>query len=183
MATMFIGSAAYGQLSLRPQVGINFPSFSDEIIHGEFDGEVGYQFGADLQIGGSFYIQPGLNFQSNKLSIENVGDIKVSRINVPVMVGYKFFENEDSRAFGVRIFAGPNFAFHVNEDLDEAFTDIDKDDIKDFQIAGLVGAGVDISILFVDLAYKFGLSDFFEEDVADGSINLFVVNAGIRLGF
>ena len=181
--TLVFTTLAIGQLSLRPQIGINFPKFTEEISQGEFEGNAGYQFGVDLQVGGTFYIQPGLNFQSQKLTLKDVGDIDVSRINVPILAGYKFFESDGQRALGIRVFAGPNFAFTANEDLDEAFVGIDEDRIEDFLLSGLVGAGADIGILFVDVAYKFGLSKFFDDEVSDGSVNLFLVNAGIRLGF
>ena len=182
--SLLASTMAYSQLSLRPQVGINFPSFSEALPeNGEFSSEVGFQFGADLQIGGSFYFQPGINWETSKLSTDNAGEMKISNINVPVMVGFKLFENEESRAFGLRIFAGPNFAFNVNKDLDESLTDIEEDDIKDFQLSGIAGAGVDLWIIFVDLGYKFGLSDFFDADHLDGRVSYFIANAGIRLGF
>jgi hypothetical protein len=178
---LFISAAAYSQLSLRPQVGINFPSFTKEITSGQFKGNAGYQFGADLQIGSAFYFQPGLNFETSDLEIKDVGSIKLSRINIPVMVGYKF-GGQAGQSFGIRIFAGPNFAFNVSSDLDTAFNDI-KNKLQDFQLAGVAGAGVDLSIFFVDLGYKFGVSKLFDEDVSDGKVNYFIANAGIRIGF
>ncbi len=179
----FSASVAFGQLSLKPFVGINFPSLTKEISSFDFEGNVGYQFGADLLIGGNFFIQPGVNFESSSLTVQDVGDLDVSRLNIPVLIGFRLFEPEDSRGFGFRIFAGPNFAINLNEDLDDAFGSIDKDDIKGSKISALAGLGIDISILFVDAGYKFGLTDVFEGDNIDAKKNIFYVNAGIRLGF
>lgn len=176
---------AQSQVSLRPQIGINFPTLTDEIAEGDFEGNVGYQFGADLQLGGSFYIQPGLNFETASLSVndgEDVRDINVGRINIPLYAGVRLGSSED-RSIGARLFAGPNFAIAVNEDLDESFDEISADNIRDSQISGMVGAGLDLSILFLDVGYKFGLTDFFEDIDSDARINMWAANAGVRLGF
>jgi hypothetical protein len=171
------------QFSLRPQIGVNFASFNYESVHGAVDGRTGLHVGADLQIGKPFYIQPGLNFSTTKLQIEDFGDINVSIINVPIMLGLKFMGNEDSGSLGLRVFAGPNFAYHVNEKIDDAFTDITEDDIRDFEVSGIAGAGLDISFLFVDIGYKFGLSKFVETDAADEAVHYFIGNVGLRIGF
>lgn len=176
----FLGNS---QLSLRPQVGINTPSITQEILEGKWKGNVGYQFGLDLQVGSIIYVQPGLNFQSSTLTIEDVGDLSISRINIPVMVGFKLFEGEDSKAFGARIFAGPNFGINVSEKLNESIMSITKDNITNSQISGIAGAGFDLSILFIDVAYKFGLTKFFENINNDAKNNYFIVNAGVRIGF
>lgn len=181
----FATGIAISQVSLRPQIGINFPTLTDEIAEGEFEGNAGFQFGVDAQIGGSFYIQPGLMFESTSLTLQdgqNRGDMNISRINIPVYAGFRLSSTED-RSLGLRAFFGPNFAIHVNEDLDESFGFLTKDNIKDSQISGVVGGGLDVSILFLDVAYKFGLSKFFEDINSDSKINLFIVNAGVRLGF
>ena len=180
---MFISGSVFAQISLRPQVGINFPQVTEEIVEGKWKGNVGYQFGLDVQIGGTIYIQPGLNFQSLNLTIDDVGDLSVSRINIPIMVGFRLFEGEDSKAFGLRGFAGPNFAINVNEDLDDSFSSITKDNIKNSQISALVGAGADLSIFFIDVAYKIGLTKFFEDINNDANKHIFFVNAGLRIGF
>lgn len=178
---MVISIAASGQVSLRPQVGINSPSISSD----DLNGNLGYQFGADLQLGGTFFIQPGLNLQTGDITLKDAGDMNITRINIPVMLGFKLFQ-QDSKAFGVRGFFGPNLAFHVNEDLDElSGSDITGDNFKTSVFSGRVGAGLDLSILFIDLAYQFGLSDFFENStrVEDSKTHMFIANAGIRIGF
>ncbi len=42
------------QISLRPQVGINVPSLTSD----DLEGKLGYQFGADLQIGEGLIFNP-----------------------------------------------------------------------------------------------------------------------------
>lgn len=169
------------QISLRPQVGINSPSLSEDLQVGDWDASVGYQFGADVQIGSEVYFQAGLNFQISGLSIENVGDLDVSNINVPAYIGYRI--GTEDRALALRLFAGPNFSLHISEDLGDAINEINTDNIKDFRISGAVGAGLDFSILFADIIYNFGLSDFIEGAAIESSKqNVFLINLGIRIG-
>lgn len=169
------------QLSLRPQIGVNSPSISKDLAVGDWDSSVGFQFGADLQIGGDLYFQPGVNFQTSSLAVTNLGDIDVSNINIPVMVGYDL--GTEGNQFGFRFFAGPNFALHVSEDIGDAITDIIPDDFKSFRISGVAGAGIDVSLLFVDVAYNFGLTNWIEGSAIEAKKNLFLVNAGVRIGF
>lgn len=179
---LFMAQAVFGQLSLRPQVGINFASFTDDNFDG-WKSELGFQFGADLQIGGAIYVQPGINYQTTKLTLEDVDDgtFETQRLNIPIYVGFKLFEQEDA-TFGIRVFAGPNFALHLGEDFDEAIQ-LSSDDIKDLHVAGVVGTGVDFGIIFLDLGYKFGITKYIEVDNADTNKNIFIANAGVRIGF
>ena len=179
---LFTAASLSAQISLRPQVGVNSPSLSEDFMIGNWNSSVGYQFGADLQIGTDFYIQAGLNFQTMSIGIENVGDIEVSRINLPAFLGIRLMSAED-RQVGLRVFAGPNFALNVNETLDDSFNDITADNIKNSEISGIAGAGIDFGILFLDVSYKFGITSFIENIEEDASNDLFLVNAGIRIGF
>jgi Outer membrane protein beta-barrel domain len=176
---------AQSQVSIRPQVGVNFPKLTSDISDGHFKGNAGYQFGADVMLGGAFYIQPGINFETANFSLDSpvsAGDIRVSRINIPVYAGFRLISNED-HTLGLRVFGGPNFAINVNENLDQSLSFINKDNFRDSQVSGVIGTGVDLSIFFVDAAYKFGISHFFQNTNSDARINLFLVNAGLRLGF
>ncbi|MDX1407320.1 MAG: hypothetical protein R3330_04285, partial [Saprospiraceae bacterium] len=101
-----LAGMACGQFSVRPQVGINFPSLTEDITQGKWKGNVGYQFGADVQIGGNLYFQPGLNFQSTSLTVRDVGDMEVSRINLPVLVGLQLFDGLGS-AIGIPVGTAP----------------------------------------------------------------------------
>jgi len=177
----FSSAALKAQLSLRPQVGINAPSITEDLVNGEWTSDVGYQFGADIQFGGDTYLQAGLNFQTTKLGIKDVGDIDVSNINIPVVLGFRF--SEESKVLGLRLFVGPNFALTVNESLDDAITEINKDNFNDFKISGLAGAGLDLGLFFADVAYNFALNDFIESDNVTAKQNMFIINVGLRLGF
>jgi hypothetical protein len=174
----------FAQFSVRPQIGVQFNNLSYESIQGELNGKAGLAVGIDAQIGGAFYVQPGLMINPEKLEIDNVGDINITKLNVPLMLGYRFFEPEGERSFGMRLFAGPNFGFNINNSISDAISDITADDLKDFQLSAIAGIGFDISLIFVDLGYKIGLSETISPRIGEGaSLNAFMLNAGLRLGF
>lgn len=172
------------QLTLRPFVGINSSSLSD-LDSASFDSKVGYQLGADLQIGSKFYVQPGLQFEFVKNTIDprtgDETDYNRTNLRIPVLVGYSFGGTQANWAF--RIFTGPNATFNLSDkqDGESAFEDLDVNNI----IWGWnAGAGVDfLSILFLDFGYQFGLSDVFDGLDEAPRNNLFYANAGLRIRF
>lgn len=100
------------------------------------------------------------------------------------MVGYKIFEQEGARAFCIRLFAGPNFGFRINSKISDAITEIEPEDLKNFDLSAIGGVGVDLSILFVDLGYKYGITETISPKIGEGAnLNSFMLNAGVRIGF
>jgi opacity protein-like surface antigen len=176
---------ASAQLTLRPFVGINSSSLTD-IDTANFDSQIGYQLGADLQIGSKFYVQPGLQFEFVKNTIDprtgEESDYKRTNLRIPVLVGYAFGAGTQGN-WGFRIFTGPNATFNLSDKPEDesAFDDLDLENI----IWGWnAGVGVDfISILFLDLGYQFGLSDVFTDLDDSPRNNLFYANAGLRIRF
>lgn len=181
------------QLELRPFVGITSSSL-DNIGDVEFKEKVGFSFGADLMIGKRFYVQPGFHYEGvqNKArnpSADQETDLKVNRVRIPLLVGYKLFNPDTDRIFNIRLFTGPNASFVTNVDDGESQLDIDKEDFKNTVFGWNAGAGLDILIFFVDFGYQFGLSDVFEDlniqgiEGANSKNNVFHLNAGVRIRF
>ena len=183
---LMMTSMVFAQVSLRPQAGINFASFSDDLADKEWAGKAGYQFGFDVIIGKTIYLQPGLNYQVTKLKIKGLEGVHFtsSRVNLPLAVGMRLFEGDDEKAFGMRAYAGPNLSVHVNGDVD-SIAGITSDDIQNAHLSGFAGLGFDVSILFVDFTYQFGLHDYIDNSTLNASANknLFMINAGLRIGF
>jgi opacity protein-like surface antigen len=183
VVALFCTAAASAQMTLRPFAGVNSSTLTD-IDSANFDIKVGYQLGADLQIGSRFYIQPGLQFEfvKNTVTPQTGEESEFSRTNlrIPVLVGYSFGGTEANWA--VRIFTGPNATFNLSDKSDDesAFEDLDVNSI----IWGWnAGAGFDfLNILFLDLGYQFGLSEVFDVEEAPRN-NLFYANAGVRIRF
>jgi len=183
---LMIPSVILGQLSIRPQIGFNSSTLTKSLDNAVFSDQVGFQFGADVQLGTKWYIQPGIFWESakNELRERIDGDrteISVDRIRIPVMLGYHLLSDRGG-LLDVRAFTGPNAAFSVNKNVKETSL-LAKDDLKNAVYGWNLGFGVDLAILFVDAGYMFGLSEVFEGMATDVRNNLFYANAGIRIGF
>jgi hypothetical protein len=191
--------SASAQLTLRPYVGFNSSTLTKELIeNSEFKSSLGYQIGADLQIGDKFYFQPGIQFEAlnnTKIFLSSTGqgnidfDLKRSYLRIPVMIGYNFTGAES--IFGLRIFTGPNAAIKLNGKIGDGSGTINQIEIED-ELQSMIfgwnaGIGLDvISILFVDMGYQIGLSSVFKdvEGLNEGSRNnLFYGNVGLRIKF
>jgi len=177
------------QVTIRPQVGFNFSSITDDLPQETLNGNSGYQFGVDVKFGDRLYFQPGLFYESRKGDVipddEAIGDIdmKVDRIRIPVIAGYNLLRERD-QFFNLRLFTGPSLSFAVSKDLDDqGVLSVEEDDLQTFALGWGVGAGVDIAFLFVDLGYEFGLLKLLNHPDAKPRNNLFYLNGGINLKF
>jgi len=145
--------------------GTNFTKTSTESsLEGKYG--FGYQAGVMARVDiGSLYVQGETLFGKRKTSYEakDTGSAKLTwnTIDVPVVIGYKFFKTDD---FNVRAFAGGvySFAFNnkssISESVHEGFNKFDKSNIG---ITG--GIGVDYKNFTVDLRYENGLSNISKE--------------------
>ena len=187
VALLFVAATATAQLTLRPYVGINSSNLTEDIEDVvDWKSKVGYQLGADLQIGNKFYVQPGVQMEFVKNTVEfqliNPESDNFSRthLRVPLMIGYAFGEIDGN--FAARIFTGPNASILLSAKVED---DDIKDQLKDAVFGWNVGFGADLSILFIDLGYQFGLSEVFEDldiDPENGSkSNAFYANIGLRI--
>lgn len=148
-------------------------------------GKVGWNLGADLRLGNFLYLQPGIHFFSSSLSVEagsgTIDDFKNStRINtlkVPIVLGLSPFSNVGSGEFNIVVDAGvvPSFNLGFADDGNI----FDKDDLKDVNWSGKVGAGVEFGFFVVGAYYEFGFNKIFE----DGDSNFSIIGANVGLKF
>lgn len=176
------------QITVRPQIGFNASSITEDLPEEVLNGQTAINFGVDIQFGGRLYFQPGLMYEGRKADVEpedqNIGSVnlRVNRIRIPALVGYNI-TGEPEQFLNIRAFTGPDISFAVNKDVDDNQLSFDKDDIKNFVWGWNVGAGVDIAFLFVDIGYQFGLSEILDDVEASPKNNLFYVNGGLSLRF
>lgn len=176
------------QITVRPQIGFNASSITEDLPEEVLNGQTAINFGVDIQFGGRLYFQPGLMYEGRKADVEpedqNIGSVnlRVNRIRIPALVGYNI-TGEPEQFLNIRAFTGPDISFAVNKDVDDNQLSFDKDDIKNFVWGWNVGAGVDIAFLFVDIGYQFGLSEILDNVEASPKNNLFYINGGLSLRF
>ena len=148
-------------------------------------GKAGWNLGADLRMGQFLFIQPGIHFYSSSLSVEagsgTIDDFKnstrIQTLKVPVVLGLSPFNNVGSGNFDFVVDAGviPSFNLGIADDGDL----FDKDDLKDVNWSGKVGAGLEFGFFVVGAYYEFGFNKIFEE----GESNFSIIGATVGLKF
>lgn len=194
-AGVMIALVGHAQLELRPTVGMNFTNVTESPDGTSVDARVGWQGGLSAMIGNQLYFEPGIHYFSKRTSYStdlpidnNVSvdfDQTLNGVNIPLMVGYRFFDVSEDPLINPQIFAGPSAQFLTKTEWSEGEFD-EQINWKKYTWAAVVGAGLDISIAFIEVGYSFGLSKVAEpydqvEEFNDFRENTFYVNAGIRL--
>jgi len=191
--TAFI--ACQAQVEIRPYLGANFSNVSKTPDGTSTKAKLGGQIGASMMIGNRFHLNPGIAYFSRSTEFSSSGDLNtdqtVEGVIIPILVGYRFVDPTTEPFLNFRLFAGPSLMFLTTRKYDNGeFNDVV--DWNDSQWGAQVGAGLDVSIFFVDFTYEFGLTntnDGIKEDqgfvgsFGDIKQNTFMVNAGVRLSF
>lgn len=112
------------------------------------DRNVGYHVGVFGKLGNKIYVRPELVYTSTA-SEYNEGDLKINKLDVPVLVGLKVIGP-------LNIFAGPAFQYILNSKFDGVTIDNIE---NDFTVGINIGAGVSFGKFGLDLRYERGLSD------------------------
>lgn len=111
------------------------------------DRNVGYHLGVFGKFGDGIYLRPELIYTSTKSGYDN-GDLKINKLDVPVLVGVKIIGP-------LHAFAGPAFQYILNTKFDG----VTIDDIEnDFSVGLNFGFGVNLGKLGLDLRYERGFS-------------------------
>lgn len=192
LTTLFISTWVSAQLELRPSVGMNLTNVTKSPYNGSTSAMIGGQAGLSVMIGNRFYVEPGIHYFSSRTRFSpneeiNSGDFDqtLNGVNIPVNVGFRMLEQGDEPLFNPRIFVAPSMQFFTKTVWSNG--ELDKEvDWKNYTLSATVGAGIDISFIFVDLGYTWGLSKMAApsaqaEEFKDFKNNTFFVNAGVRL--
>ncbi|MFD0861235.1 outer membrane beta-barrel protein [Sungkyunkwania multivorans] len=163
LASMFASTMLFAQIDFGVKAGLNYSQngklrisqigdAAQNIVEGS-DGKVGFHLGGFARIGlASFYLRPELVYTKTKSSYESqLGktDYDLSKIDVPILLGYKLIGP-------LSVFAGPSFQYILDNDLD----DVTLGDVKNDVSVGLnVGAAVQIGNIGLDARYERGFSN------------------------
>lgn len=184
--------AGYSQVEVRPFLGANFSNVSETQNGVSTKAKLGGQIGVGLQFGNRFYFNPQIAYfsRSTEFSYKDNLNInteqKVSGVSIPLLLGLRVIDLASDPLVNVRIFGGPSLLFlthkeFTNEGIDETV------DWNTTQWGAQLGAGLDVSIFFVDASYEWGLSKTNKYEAGsnfkDVKNNTFYINAGVRLLF
>ncbi|WP_456378273.1 porin family protein [Lutibacter sp.] len=135
----------------------DFKEFTSEVTNiykNEGKGKSGFNIGfyGKLDLG-PIYIRPELLYTKTTseyvLNTGNTEDYKISKLDVPVLVGIKLIGP-------LNIFAGPAFQYYLENDLKGLNFDAIE---NDFSVGINIGASVEFGKLGIDVRYERGLSE------------------------
>jgi hypothetical protein len=162
--------------------GINFGYFNAVPPINDAVSSFGYMIGIDGNLGKNVFFEPGVQFASYGSTITLGGvdgvdhKMRSNYIRIPAEVGLKLFNDADINA---EIRGG------LSESLLVGFTDdpsngspLLRHDISDTRTAGIVGGGVRLLFLKLDLEYEWGLTNFFANNGDSKLSALYIVLGG-----
>jgi len=172
-------------MTINPQIGVNASALDTDPTNGEHKARAGWQVGGYLRFDNSkFYLEPGLFWHMVATELQTKDELTheehlfqntVHSIQIPVMVGFNVI---DGSTVDLRLQAGTAIDIITSVDDNNYFT---KDDLESTYWSFKFAAGVDFSILSVDLGYDLGMSDYFTDDTGRaGKMSGWFLNAGLR---
>jgi len=148
-------------------IGFNSSKFTTNVPEIAEEANSNFLFGAFVRIGKKAYIQPEIAWVTkggilNNDSIQGANTtIKLSQVEVPVMLGFKLINLE---VVNVRLMLGPSVGFITNKEVQpsDLVTDpIPESSLQNIQWGFQLGAGVDVLFLTLDVRYEFGLNNLY----------------------
>lgn len=196
IALIGLSMLASAQISLAGKANIIFPTGSpswenikgtvNQAIEGEGKNNAGFNVGLSLKVGlpTSFYLMPELyytNFKNEFTTANTTFDIKSSRIDLPVLLGYNILGNT------LGVFVGPVASYNLAKE--DTFNDFKENARDNFTVGYQFGAQVEISKLILNARYEGAFSkdsrEFINKNTSeeiryDNRPNLFMVGVGYK---
>lgn len=179
---VFLTLSGFSQIEIKGLLGTNFTSSTDLPEGLNQSTLAGFQAGAGVLIGKTWYVEPGIQWVSTGIETSIDGfDGKTkstfSSVRIPVMFGYRFFGGSEN-LLNLRLFLGPSLNLLTDIKVeDESF---DKELYNSAIWGATAGAGVDVLFLFLDLGYEVGLSEIFKDSDNSVKNNTFYISIGGR---
>ena len=168
----------------KPGVGLTITDWSKD-GNGDVQGKAGWLLGASAQFGKKIYFEPGIFYVGKNTEITSINsstqlpttiEAKLNGIRVPVSVGLQLLGSAKS-SFGLRAFGGASAFF-----LTGVGDGLDKDDYSKTNFGLHAGAGLDITIFYLDASYEWSLTNLQDNigAIDFGKTRGFYLTAGIR---
>lgn len=166
---------AGAQVAISPRAGVSLSDMNKTTADVDTKGRLGYQAGVDVRLGLGFFLQPGFHYQ--QIGIEQTTllgsfDLDVRSFHLPLLAGVKL----GTGPAGLRLSAGP--ALTIVESVGDNDGGVTKDQLTERRLGGMVGIGLDLLGLSVDLSAEAGMTRFFESGF-DGKLRTFRLSAGL----
>ncbi|WP_299703724.1 porin family protein [uncultured Pontibacter sp.] len=183
-------SAQDTPIKLGGKFGLNVTNLSSDPSLVEQSSGVSTEFGAFARIGNHFYVQPGVDFVSNKMTIQRTvqprsgesDEVRLRYLRMPVLVGWEsnYINRRRGSSTPFRVMAGPSFGYNVG--VSDNNLDVRRRNIRNAQFALHGGVGIRVlRLIELDLMYNHGLNTVFNDDSADGRFRNFSATIGFSI--
>ncbi len=169
---LLMSAPAHAQLQVVPQAGLLVQTLQGDPDHGDYKGDLGWQAGVDLRIGGRVYFQPGLHIGRQATIVQ---------VQVPLLLDTFLVENDLVRTvlkakallgfnlvhkdgFKLRLNAGPTYDVLLSVDNSDDDIAWNRDDLSAGSFNLDVGAGLDIWFIALEGGVSVGLSKVLDDD-------------------
>lgn len=156
-------------------------------------GRAGYQFGADLLLGGVWFVRAGAHLQVRNLNytlagLDENGDpigtgtefrYTSRSLRVPLSLGRHLLDPAGDPPINVYVLAGPTALFNLKADLENDQLDVQTNATQWY--LGFAG-GVELGFLFAEAGYDLAMTDVFSGQGfrTDPGVNQVYAVAGLR---
>ncbi|MEP7235065.1 MAG: outer membrane beta-barrel protein [Ignavibacteriota bacterium] len=170
IVALFLLSPIYGaraQMQFGVTGGLNFAYFNNVPPVSETFSSLGYMIGLRGSIGSNFFFEPAIEYASFGNTMTTSLDatshqMRSEYIRVPLEAGVKLFDDFPVNV-EARVGIGESFLLgyqdKISSGIGKAFT---KSDISPMRTTGIIGGGIRLFFLKLDLEYEWGLTDFFK---------------------
>ncbi|MCP2042036.1 porin family protein [Pontibacter sp. HSC-36F09] len=186
---VFTASAQETNIDLGAKLGFNISNISKDPTLVDESAGVGTEFGIFARIGERFYVQPGIDFVNNKLTIERTvqprsgerDEVRFRYFRAPVLLGWESnYQKRNGGSIPFRMMAGPSFAYNIG--VSDNNLDVRRRDVRNAQFALHGGVGIKLlRLIELDLMYAHGLTTVFNDDDADGKFRNFSLTVGFSI--
>ncbi|MDO6389854.1 porin family protein [Pontibacter sp. BT731] len=182
-------AAQDSNIELGAKIGFNISNISNDPSLVEESAGVGTEFGAFARIGDRFYVQPGIDFVNNNLTIQRTvqprpgerDEVRFRYFRAPVLLGWESdYQKRNGGSIPFRMMVGPSFAYNIG--VSDNNLDVRRRDVRNAQFALHGGVGIKLlRLIELDLMYNHGLTSVFNGDAADGKFRNFSLTVGFSI--
>ncbi len=171
-------AAAFSQAQIMPHIGLNLFQLSGDPDGVTHTTGAGYTIGANLRLGGLFFLQPGIEYlgeRSIRYYKDPNGGINVNSVShttdfntirIPVVAGIQLLG--ESAPINANVHAGLSTRLTVG--AKEEGADV-TDYYNTFNLAGVIGAGAEVFFLTFDIDFELGLTDYAKQNNLPVGVN------------
>jgi len=186
--TIFAAAVTFSKAQVIPSFqlgikgGINFSKLSSSASTFDASNRAGYLGGLWARVGAlGFNFQPELYVTGKNVEVSDNGNTfraKFTSLDVPLLVGGKI----GAFGLGARFYTGPLVSFKLSDSqsLGSALGSATSFKFKNQNYAWVLGAGVDIRNISLDLRYEAGLSKQ-AFGSSEGKVNLFNLSLAVPI--